>query len=187
MKKQAKANGGTGMDNLFFLMLIVGGLSLPTIYLFYKDIILGYNNVIIKDDIRPFVQKGKSPSVPVFGPSSISQNAFTQREVGIVKTYENAQQAFTSHISHTFDKNLTLEKYMFLLSKSPKCSNKPIFLTMARVSSDLYWQLIENFFYTMYIFGHLECSIMVCVTGASFHGFIILLNPNIGSRSVLYE
>lgn len=51
---------------------------------------------------------------------------------------------------------------------------------MARVSSPLYWQLIENFFYTMYVylkgcsridfynrnyFGHLECAVMVCVSG----------------------
>ena len=33
------------------------------------------------------------------------------------------------------------------------CYNKPIFLTMATVGDDLYWQLIENFVYTM-VFPH---------------------------------
>ena len=51
-------------------------------------------------------------------------------------------------------KGITLEHYMKAISEQPACAVKPVFMTMARVSSDLYWQLIENFFHTMYYFGN---------------------------------
>jgi hypothetical protein len=57
--------------------------------------------------------------------------------------------------------NLTLEQYMKALSEQPQCTAKPIFMTMARVSSDLYWQLIENFFHTMYYFGNVVSVVRV--------------------------
>lgn len=50
--------------------------------------------------------------------------------------------------------NMTLEYYMKAISEQTVCAVKPVFMTMARVSSDLYWQLIENFFHTMYYFGN---------------------------------
>ena len=60
---------------------------------------------------------------------------------------------------HIYKKqNLTVEQYMELLSKQSECAMKPIFMTMAMVSSDLYWQLIENFFHTMYYFGNVVCA-----------------------------
>ena len=54
--------------------------------------------------------------------------------------------------------------YMVALQKQSKCANKPIFITMAKVKDDLYWQLIENFFYTMYNFDDLDCAVMICVS-----------------------
>ena len=62
------------------------------------------------------------------------------------------------------------------------CYNKPIFLTMATVGDELYWQLIENFVYTMVPilithslfysltyshqvkFNVSECSLVICVS-----------------------
>jgi hypothetical protein len=35
---------------------------------------------------------------------------------------------------------------------------------MASIGSDIYWQMIENFMYTMERFSLLSCSIMVCVS-----------------------
>ena len=49
------------------------------------------------------------------------------------------------------------------LSYNPQCWNKPIFLTMARVRSQLYWELVENFFGTMKKFGHSPCALMICI------------------------
>jgi len=74
------------------------------------------------------------------------------------------QQAFRDHPFHKINMTISLEDYMAYLAQQNNCASKPIFLTMARVSSQLYWQLIENFFYTMKYFGHLECAVMVCVS-----------------------
>lgn len=76
----------------------------------------------------------------------------------------SASKAFTDHLYHKIESTVTIEEYMSILSKTAKCQNKPIYMTMAKVSSTLYWQLIENFFYTMYVFGHLDCAVMVCIS-----------------------
>ena len=63
------------------------------------------------------------------------------------------------------DGSLPLEDVMVLLKNSPHCLNlQPIFLTMATVGDDLYWQLIENFIYTMVKFNTSECSFVICVS-----------------------
>lgn len=77
---------------------------------------------------------------------------------------ESASIAFRNHIFHKIENKISIEEYMSILSKTPQCQNKPIFMTMAKVSSTLYWQLIENYFHTMYVFGHLDCAVMVCIS-----------------------
>jgi hypothetical protein len=75
------------------------------------------------------------------------------------------EEAFRNHPSHQVsNSSLTLVQYMSYLAKLPQCQKKPIFVTMARVQDDLYWQLIENFFYSMLRFGHLDCSVMICIS-----------------------
>ena len=59
---------------------------------------------------------------------------------------------------------VNLLEYMLLISKQPQCSLKPVFVSMARVQSDLYWQLIKNFFSTMIVFDHIDCVVMVCIS-----------------------
>ena len=76
-----------------------------------------------------------------------------------------ARIAFAAHPAHSIPPTMQLDEYMHFLSKQPQCLNKPIFITMARVQSNLYWQLIEGFFHSMFAFGHLPCAVMVCVTG----------------------
>lgn len=68
-----------------------------------------------------------------------------------------SKTSFRNHLGHTLNKQkgLSLDDYMLHLSKQPHCSTRPIFMSMARVSSDLYWHLIENFFYTMQYFDNL--------------------------------
>lgn len=63
---------------------------------------------------------------------------------------KKTKERFKNHPSHSLSKDLSLEDYMLFLAKRKECLLKPIFITMARVSSELYWQLIENYFYTMY-------------------------------------
>jgi hypothetical protein len=57
----------------------------------------------------------------------------------------------------------TLESAIVNLKASPQCAQMPIYLTMATVGDDLYWQLIENFVYTMVKFNSSSCSLVICV------------------------
>ncbi len=60
-------------------------------------------------------------------------------------------KVFKAHPSRHFPRNVSLDGYMKRLSKVKQCREKPLFVTMARVKSELYWQLIENFFFYMYV------------------------------------
>lgn len=62
----------------------------------------------------------------------------------------------------------TLLDYIISKSHLEKCINKPIIMSMAKVQSPLYWKLIEGFFHSMFYFDHLDCSIMICVSGTFF-------------------
>jgi hypothetical protein len=57
-----------------------------------------------------------------------------------------------------------LVDYMKYLSSQPQCNGKPLFISMAKVINELYWQLIENFYFTMSKFSHINCAIMICIT-----------------------
>lgn len=58
--------------------------------------------------------------------------------------------SFKNHMLHKLSFDMALDDQIEMLSKQKQCVDKPIFLSMGRVSSPLYWQLIENYFYTMY-------------------------------------
>ena len=55
---------------------------------------------------------------------------------------------------------------MLSLSQQPECQHLPIFLTMASVGDELYWQLIENFVYTLVKFELVQCALVICVSDA---------------------
>lgn len=59
---------------------------------------------------------------------------------------------------------MKLEEVMSFLQAHKNCDKKPIIMSMASVGTDLYWQLIENFVYSMVKFDFISCSIMVCVS-----------------------
>ena len=58
----------------------------------------------------------------------------------------------------------TLEDVMYYIKNSPSCIEQPVYLTMATVGDDLYWQLIENFVYTLVKFEVSDCSLVICVS-----------------------
>jgi hypothetical protein len=58
----------------------------------------------------------------------------------------------------------TLHDTMFHLQNIDYCKDKPIFLSMASVGDDLYWQLIENYIYTMVKFRTIQCTLVICVS-----------------------
>eukprot|EP01032_Pedospumella_encystans_P024341 gene24341-27535_t len=59
---------------------------------------------------------------------------------------------------------MSLEDHFVYLRNQSVCKDTPIFTSMANVFSNLYWQLIENFVYTMAKFDVSSCTIMVCVS-----------------------
>lgn len=60
----------------------------------------------------------------------------------------------------------TLEGALVYMKNTDQCKNMPIFLTMANAGDELYWQLIENFVYTMAKFGVSDCAFVICVSDA---------------------
>ena len=58
----------------------------------------------------------------------------------------------------------TLEEALHYMQNQPQCKGIPIFLSMAAVGSDLYWQLIENFVYTAVKFEYSDCVMVICVS-----------------------
>eukprot|EP01041_Mallomonas_annulata_P010020 gene10020-20859_t len=81
-----------------------------------------------------------------------------------VDSLSNAKSSFKNLFYHKSKKGDSLAEYAYSLHKSEFCRNKPIFLTTARLTSGGYWQLVENFFYTMFIFNHINCTILVCIS-----------------------
>ena len=68
--------------------------------------------------------------------------------------------SYFTYINDTVPLATTLQ----YIKSQPQCHNKPVFLTMATVGDELYWQLIENFIYTMIRFDLIECALVVCVS-----------------------
>jgi len=89
---------------------------------------------------------------PTFGVPSYMKN----RKVGI-----NGESIFGIEKMDTT--SLSLPNHIRDISFRKLCEGKPVFMTMAKVTSKLYWELIENFFGTMKKFGHLECALMICI------------------------
>jgi hypothetical protein len=89
-------------------------------------------------------------------------------ETGNLSALDSARIILDRHSIHKIDKDvlkhMAMDEVMLYISTQPQCKNIPLFATMASVGSDLYWQLIENFIYTMVKFGLSDCTIMICVT-----------------------
>jgi hypothetical protein len=81
----------------------------------------------------------------------------------------DARKVLDNHPFHRLPQNnsadkMLLEDALFYLSSQPQCKRIPIFTSMAQIGNDLYWQLIQNFVYTMVKFGLSDCAVMICVT-----------------------
>jgi len=82
--------------------------------------------------------------------------------------YEVARQKLMKHPlilnGNMTTPNVPLEDVINFLSKESYCKGLPVIFSMAAVGSDLYWQLIENFIFSMVRFDLIHCSMMVCVS-----------------------
>jgi hypothetical protein len=62
--------------------------------------------------------------------------------------------------------NAKIENVLIEMQKFEKCIDKPLVITMAKIGTPLYWQLVQNFVYSMTKFDIVECSLMVCISDA---------------------
>ena len=117
----------------------------------------------------------KKDRVVVFNDIHIPESGFNNNIVhapssvpGQPRALLEANSVLQKHILYNnkqFDKHThDLEDVMFYLKNSPECLHSPIYLTMATVHDDLYWQLIENFVYTLVKFEVVQCSLVICVS-----------------------
>ena len=88
------------------------------------------------------------------------------------KIYENKglERALRALAAHPISRkevntqNPALEEVLQELQSQEMCASLPLFVSMANVGSPLYWQMIENYIYTLIKFNLLDCAIMVCVS-----------------------
>lgn len=62
--------------------------------------------------------------------------------------------------------NSKIENVLIEMQAFEKCIGQPIIITMAKIGTPLYWQLVQNFVYSMAKFDVVECSLMVCISDA---------------------
>ena len=125
----------------------------------------------IKQDRRVVIQT--SEILPLQRVEGVPSNI-----VGNPRAYTFAKNALRKHPLFDFlnknhsiyesdfsDQNLNdIASVMLRLSNMDECQELPIFLTMASVGDELYWQLIENFVYTMVKFNLINCALVICVS-----------------------
>jgi hypothetical protein len=57
-----------------------------------------------------------------------------------------------------------IENVLIEMQKFDKCVGKPLIITMAKIGTPLYWQLVQNFVYSMAKFDIVECALMICIS-----------------------
>ena len=114
----------------------------------------------------PLAEQRYADPTPSILQQGISNSAVTHTN----SLLSSAVAALKQHPLFNLDQSvkLPLEDVLQRISDDAACraNNTPIFITMANVKSHLYWQLIENFMYTMTKYGIASCALMICVSDA---------------------
>lgn len=76
---------------------------------------------------------------------------------------QNNNNNVFSHPLFDFNQNLQLDEVLYKMYQRNECKNLPIFVTMAKIGSPIYAQLVENFHYTMMKYNLFECSLLICL------------------------
>ena len=88
--------------------------------------------------------------------SSPDPSWMSKRRVGFVEGDEP--------VFDTTGVDLTLATHIKDISFRDACRDKPVFMTMAKVKTALYWDLIENFLGAMSKFSLGDCALMICIS-----------------------
>mmetsp|Transcript_32033 Transcript_32033/g.46173 ORF Transcript_32033/g.46173 Transcript_32033/m.46173 type:complete len:730 (+) Transcript_32033:13-2202(+) len=140
------------------------------------------------DDTEKYIQVVPNIKIPIkwdrriIFPEEMLQNMYkevkvaeSEPEIDVIQTSQqdnipyglvHANVVLQSHpiFTATSSQLQHLDTLMEYLSRSQHCKDTPIFLTMATIGNDLYWQLVENFVYTMVKYQLSDCALIVCVS-----------------------
>ena len=186
-------------DILRTIVIIITTLGL-ILFVFYSN----HDNAHIHSSLKASMSSTSSSSLSSLSSLSSSSSSNTNEltiqpttsfDVAAISTLSTASQKarkqLFNHPLHQIS-NETLVNIMKYLSNHSSCVDKPLFISMAntKVQAELYWQLIENFIYTMVKFNLSDCSIMICVSdincmkGCKENGFPCwLYNHNVESKN----
>jgi hypothetical protein len=110
----------------------------------------------------------KTLSAVPFAPSA-SPSATTNASL---QPSDKILQLLLSHPLHQSSfHNLSIEELLFQMHQRSECLGLPIFITMAKIASPIYAQLVENFQFTMLRYDLLRCSLLVCLNDLSCSQF----------------
>lgn len=78
--------------------------------------------------------------------------------------FRNPVLNLLSHPLHQSSfQQLSIDETLYRLHQTKECQHLPIFITMAKIASPIYAQLVENFQYTMERYNLLRCSLLICL------------------------
>lgn len=120
---------------------------------------------------KPLIKKDRRIVLPDSAYAQYGSMVAREAPTGIFgqpRALLNANKVLEKHPLYqnkAFDKyKHSLEDVMYYIKNSPMCTQQPVYITLATVGDDLYWQLIENFVYSLVKFEVSECSLVVCVS-----------------------
>lgn len=129
------------------------------------------NKILLKKDRRvvfPHLGATRQRTGRIRGSDSLVDREDAAIASGVPVDLTETQRRLRRHPLYgsnlTSDEALSLEDVMELIKWSPACTMKPVFITLATAKTDLYWQLIENFVYTLAKFDQSDCALVICVS-----------------------
>lgn len=118
------------------------------------------------DDETEHESEDKSSS-PHFDLHQLLQSRTSHGLNETIEVFEDVSKMLREHplkgVYRSIARDSRVEDVLYSLQQTKQCFGHPIIISMARVGSQLYWQLIENYIYTLVKFEMVHCAIMVCV------------------------
>ena len=95
--------------------------------------------------INPQQTKGIPNPPPILQSQSVAQFHPTRKSTEEIRAM--TLRALKEHPIHDFPahSNVSIQDLLFHMSRQKQCEQTPIIITMAKVGSPIYWQLVENF------------------------------------------
>mmetsp|Transcript_2796 Transcript_2796/g.4216 ORF Transcript_2796/g.4216 Transcript_2796/m.4216 type:complete len:608 (+) Transcript_2796:311-2134(+) len=158
-------------SSVVLISLFIGVCCALTFYISTHSSLLADENAKYTINIRKIVDvivedKFKNESLAVVAvPVEV-----TQHPMAVKDPRAHALQVLNQHPYFSMIKDhdsVSVEELLVRMHSLEKCRDKPLFISMGKVGSPVYWQLVENFEYTMAKYDLAECSLLVCISDPS--------------------